>query len=188
MNAVQARRAQKSLRLSLPSSRWSVLIATFFYLGHLPVVGKNTHLGSLSASLIAPFLVWGLAHILENMWLTACLIIAIAATLLGTAALIDVEQHGHPSDHDARAVVIDEIAGGALACLPLALLPEVTTYKLITWLLLAGLVFRVFDITKPYPIAAIDTRWHNPFSVVADDLLAGVYTALIITALMLFIA
>lgn len=188
MNAVKAHRAKKSVRLSLPTRRWSVVISTFFYLGHLPVVRGNTHLGSLSASILTPFMVWALVMHCGFSWISAGLGVAALATVLGTIALMDVEKHGVPADHDSRAVVIDEVAGAALGAVPLALAMPMVSADILPLVLLAGLVFRVFDIAKPWPISAVDTKWHHPFSVIADDLLAGVLAAGFMLLVLLVVA
>ncbi len=188
MNAVKANRARKSVRLSLPATRWSVVISTFFYVGHLPVVRGNTHLGSLSASIVTPFIVWALVAYAGLDWITAGLGVAALATLVGTVALMDVEKRGVPADHDSRAVVIDEVAGAALGVMPLALAAPMVAAETLPLVLLAGFVFRVLDIAKPWPISAIDTKWHHPFSVIADDLLAGVGTAGFILLVLLSVA
>jgi phosphatidylglycerophosphatase A len=67
---------------------------------------------------------------------------------------------------DASPIVIDEVAGYLLT---MALVP-------FSWsAALAGfLLFRVFDILKPWPASAFD-RMKNGFGVVMDDLAAGVY-------------
>ncbi len=67
---------------------------------------------------------------------------------------------------DASAIVVDEVAGYLLT---MALVP-------FSWpAALAGFVlFRIFDVLKPWPASALD-RVKNGFGVVADDLAAGVY-------------
>src|SRR5690606_32362661 len=89
MNAVKARRAQKSLRLSLHQAHPAVLLLTCGWAGHLPVVGKNTHLGSLSVSLATPFLMWPWA--VQGNYL-AITLTALIATWLGFAALMSVDR------------------------------------------------------------------------------------------------
>ena len=71
--------------------------------------------------------------------------------------------------NDPQEVVIDEIAGFLDTML---LVPP-------TWLALATgfVLFRVFDIVKPYPIKKVE-RWRGGFGIVMDDLLAGVYANL----------
>ncbi len=67
---------------------------------------------------------------------------------------------------DASPIVIDEVAGYLVT---MAFVP-------FSWpAALAGFVlFRVFDVLKPWPASALD-RIKNGFGVVADDLAAGVY-------------
>jgi len=59
--------------------------------------------------------------------------------------------------------------------LVLALIPDTP------WSQLAGfLVFRFFDILKPPPIRYFDSHWKNGFGVMFDDLLAALYTLLLL--------
>ena len=48
----------------------------------------------------------------------------------------------------------------------------------LTYSVLAFLLFRVFDIWKPYPIGHIDKKIKNYLGVVLDDLVAGLYAAI----------
>lgn len=74
---------------------------------------------------------------------------------------------------DPAAIVIDEVAGMTLSVLPFPLTP---------WTLAAGfLLFRVFDIVKPFPARASQAL-PGAFGVVVDDLIAGLY-ALAVLAL-----
>ncbi len=75
---------------------------------------------------------------------------------------------------DPGAIVIDEVAG-----MTLAVLPWVPTWSV----LLAGLVlFRIFDIWKPFP-ANQAQQLQGGLGVMADDLVAGLYTMLVLAAL-----
>ena len=48
------------------------------------------------------------------------------------------------------------------------------------WLLLGFVLFRVFDIAKPFPIRHLDRRWRSGFGIMADDVLAGIYAAIVL--------
>ena len=50
----------------------------------------------------------------------------------------------------------------------------------ISWLLLSFLLFRFFDILKPYPINLIDKKIKNGFGVMFDDVVAGIFTTLVL--------
>ena len=72
---------------------------------------------------------------------------------------------------DPGEVVVDEVAGQAITFLAIGAIPV----KQI-WLVAAGgfVLFRLFDITKPWPIRKLETL-PKGWGILADDLLAGVY-------------
>src|SRR5690606_12558017 len=103
-----------------------------------------------------------------------------------TAALTHIENHGQPSDHDSKAVVVDELVGAGLTS---AILPWVwvafscTTFQQqLAGCLMVGCLFRALDLFKPWPAMKLDMEWHHPFSVIADDLVAAVYGLAILAA------
>jgi phosphatidylglycerophosphatase A len=75
--------------------------------------------------------------------------------------------------HDPGAVVIDEAAGQWLVLLATPLDP--LSY------ILAFLLFRIFDIWKPWPVRWADRYFHGGFGIMLDDLLAAVYALLVIS-------
>jgi phosphatidylglycerophosphatase A len=76
---------------------------------------------------------------------------------------------------DAGEIVIDEIVAFWWV---LVLLPQTGH----AWELqaVAFLLFRLFDIAKPAPISWLERRWRNALGVMLDDLMAAVYTLLVI--------
>ncbi|TMP71409.1 phosphatidylglycerophosphatase A, partial [Pseudoalteromonas ruthenica] len=81
----------------------------------------------------------------------------------------DVQVHDHP------AIVWDEVAGFYITMLGAAL----------SWqTLLAGFVlFRFFDIVKPGPIKLLDKRLKGGWGIMADDILAGIFSLICLQAL-----
>ncbi len=77
--------------------------------------------------------------------------------------------------HDHPAIVWDEIAGFlvAMIAVPLGLL----------WVVLGFVLFRFFDILKPWPIRSLDRRVHGGVGIMLDDVVAGVFTLVILHAL-----
>ena len=49
------------------------------------------------------------------------------------------------------------------------------------WLLAGFVLFRLFDIAKPWPICSLDRRVHGGFGIMLDDVVAGVFAAVILT-------
>jgi phosphatidylglycerophosphatase A len=72
--------------------------------------------------------------------------------------------------HDHGGIVWDEIIGYLLA---MALAPDGWV-----WVLIGFLLFRFFDILKPWPIRWFDQRVAGGFGIMFDDLLAGLYAGL----------
>src|SRR5262249_535689 len=80
-------------------------------------------------------------------------------------------QNAHGTDDDQR-IVIDEVAGYLVTLLVVP--------KNGATLLLAFFLFRLFDIWKPFPVRLIDQKIGGGLGVMADDLAAGVYGALVL--------
>jgi phosphatidylglycerophosphatase A len=80
---------------------------------------------------------------------------------------------------DPGKVVVDEVAGQMIALLPLTLfsLQPVTRGVIVSFIL-----FRLFDIFKPYPAGRFE-RLKGGFGIMCDDLVAGVYAAVIASIL-----
>lgn len=77
--------------------------------------------------------------------------------------------------HDHGGIVWDEFVGMWLTMLPLLLWAQGWS----GWYLLAAFVlFRVFDILKPWPISWLDRRVHGGLGIMIDDVVAGIYAAL----------
>ncbi len=75
-------------------------------------------------------------------------------------------------EHDHQSIVIDEM-------LAMCLVLEVAPSTNLGWAA-AFVLFRIFDIWKPWPIGPIDRKVNNAFGVMLDDLAAAVYAGLIL--------
>ena len=103
--------------------------------------------------------------------LLVIIIFAILVCYFATKELSDNEK-------DQKSIVIDELAGVWIAFIPVSGI--VMMQDFLTYSVLAFLLFRFFDIWKPYPIGFIDKKIKNHVGVVLDDLVAGLYAAIII--------
>jgi phosphatidylglycerophosphatase A len=136
-------------------------VATFFGAG-LGKPGPGTW-GSVGALLLWAAFAW-LAHPSAATLLTALLIGIVLSIALGVpAATIAARESGR---HDPGFVVIDEVAGQWIALL----------WCPVDWKhgLVALILFRLFDITKPFParqLEALPAGW----GIVFDDVAAGLY-------------
>lgn len=77
--------------------------------------------------------------------------------------------------HDAPSLVWDEMVGFLVAMT--GIFPSIKT------IILGFLLFRLFDILKPWPISWVDKNVKNGLGIMLDDVLAGVCTNLILSSL-----
>jgi phosphatidylglycerophosphatase A len=143
----------------------AALLATWFGVGLIPIAPGTW--GSLAAL--------PLAWVIRSLWGTISLAIAIAIVFFaGWWAAATVTKAS--AIKDPGAVVIDEVAGQWLVLLAAPRDP-------LAWVLAFSL-FRIFDIWKPWPVRWADRNITGGLGVMLDDLLAAVYAALALTALL----
>jgi phosphatidylglycerophosphatase A len=154
------------------SSRLARVIATAGGLGEiLPAPGTTA--GSLPAALL---------------WWAGCLVVpttsariamtAVALVVATAAGLWASEKEAvRRGAKDPRPIVVDEIAGQWLTYLvALPFLPVLTSTHLVVFTAAGFLLFRFFDVVKPWPIRACE-KLPGGIGIVADDLAAGYFAA-----------
>jgi len=147
--------------------KWPVIICTGFGAGFWPW-GPGT-----AGAVVATALWFGLHEWLTGWVLTVVVgALIVLFTLLGTWGTARLRPYWGKDPH---RVVVDEMVGGWI---PLLL---ATGWQSA---LSALLLFRFFDIVKPLGIRALDRR-DGAFWVMADDILAGVYSALVLGVIIL---
>ncbi len=123
--------------------------------------------GTALACVLAPFLFFPLPVIWR-------VIVLIAIFIVGSLAATHAERL--LGQKDPGQVVIDELAGVWLVFLPYA--------NPGFWLIFSGFIlFRIFDIFKPWPIKASENWLPGGFGVMIDDIVAGLWALLCVQAL-----
>lgn len=147
--------------------KWPVFIGTGFGAGFWPW-------GPGTAGAVVATAIWFCLHIwVQGGWLTAVVgSLIVVFTVLGTWATSRLEPYW---GEDPQRVVVDEMVG---VWIPL-LLAQGWPSALVSLVL-----FRFFDIVKPLGIRSLDRR-HGAFWVMADDILAGIYSALVLGIILL---
>ena len=112
---------------------------------------------------------WGTVAAIPFWWLLAglgpVLYAVVVAVFCGVAVYFSHEAEKIYGGHDSKKIVIDEVAGLLVAGLGVPFLwPQVVA---------AFLLFRLFDITKPWPVGWADEKVGGGWGVVLDDLIAG---------------
>lgn len=142
-------------------TRWAFAIATFFGAGY-GKPGPGTW-GSVAAVLIWAAFAWGV-HPAPHALLLALIAAILLSLLAGVpAATIAARESGR---EDPGFVVIDEVSGQWIALLGCP----------VDWWhpLIALALFRVFDITKPFPARQLENLPEG-WGIVFDDVAAGLY-------------
>jgi phosphatidylglycerophosphatase A len=156
-------------------NRLAYNLATTFGLGdQLPAPGTTA--GSFPASLVWLIVAWGL---LNSPWLlvatTAMITVAVIAGFWASDA--EITRRGNS---DPGPVVIDEVAGQWLTYgTALPLWAAATHLEMVIFAGAGFLLFRFFDILKPWPVRRLE-QLHGALGVMADDLLAGVMAGVVL--------
>lgn len=137
-----------------------IKIATMFGIGRIPKAPGTW--GSL-ATLPLCFLLLKLGPLIYMG-------VTLALTIL---AIVAAEHYERQSEqHDSKEIVIDECVGMLITM----------TWLPMTWqsFVLGFLVFRFFDIVKPFPVSYFDRKVPGGFGVVADDVVAGILGSIVL--------
>jgi phosphatidylglycerophosphatase A len=166
--------------------RISFLLATWFGLGYLPKApGTWGAAGGAALAIAMEWLFFNRAapiYRLErdvNFWTTGFLpsgvgiLVAVAVAIAGVIASDRAARYA--AKKDPQWVVIDEVSG------------QLLTYYLFFWLLplnwktwlLGFILFRLFDIWKPFPARQLE-QLPGGWGIMADDWMAGIYAAIVL--------
>ncbi len=124
---------------------------------------------------------WGSLLAVGIFWLVPPLslgiqLAALAAAFVGGCVICDISAR-RLGVHDHGGIVLDEIVA--------MLLVLCVTPRTAGWTLTAFLLFRLFDVVKPWPIREADHRIPGGLGIMLDDVLAAVYAALAVRGAML---
>ena len=152
--------------------RFSTLLASGLGVGYFPYAP-----GTAMSLLAVPLAAWIGAY-------GGGIGILVAALIAGLAGVIACEGHVRATGReDPSECVIDELAGQWLACaFALFSFGGLLSAAQTPWLpfLLAFLLFRLFDIIKPWPVSWADRSIAGGLGVMVDDMLAGLMAGLVL--------
>ncbi|HEY6273955.1 MAG TPA: phosphatidylglycerophosphatase A [Terriglobales bacterium] len=157
---------------AVPKSRFAWMIATFFGVGYLQP-GSGTW-----AAAITVVLWWAAGRIISTGWLIpVAAVVAASVTLIGILPSSVVARES--GREDPGFVVIDEVAGQMIAMIGVPL-----NWK---YLLASFILFRSFDIVKPFPLRRVE-RLPEGTGIMMDDVGAGLYALVLLLAWRHFMA
>jgi phosphatidylglycerophosphatase A len=174
-------RAKRGLRLNIngPVDWFAALIATGLGAGFIPF-GPGTW-GSIVGLLIAYQLIAALgsdALLLQNSLIVAAIVSGALGVWAGDRAEKIFDRK------DASQIVVDEVCGQIISFVFMAPYLVRLGPNWRWWMLVGFALFRAFDIFKPYPINRLQDL-SGGFGVMMDDVLAGIYAAVVMSLLLM---
>ena len=148
--------------------RLNTLFVTMFGLGKLPKIPGT--FGSL-ATIIILYILFHILNLSSNLIFIGLIIIFIFSFLAVANHIKDNE------NKDPKEVVIDEFIGQSI---PIYLYEishgtEKSADEAMIFYFICFVLFRFFDIAKPFPVSYFDKNFKNSFGVIMDDVCAGFY-------------
>ncbi len=140
-------------------------LATGAYVGYLPIAPGTF------GSLLAIPLLCGLARARPAPLVLTAGLVLFSALAMGICQRAGAEL----ADPDSGTIVLDEVCGMLVA--GAWIVPTTLSLALVF------LLFRVFDVLKPFPARYLDRHVRNGIGVVGDDLVAGLYANLLVRVL-----
>ena len=156
----------------------NTLFVTMFGLGKLPKIPGT--FGSL-ATVIIHYILFHILNLSSNLIFIGLIIIFIFSFSAITTYIKDNE------NKDPKEIIIDEFIGQSI---PIYLYEishgtEKSADEAMIFYFICFVLFRFFDIAKPFPVSYFDKNFKNSFGVIMDDVCAGFYVVLSLICFMI---
>ena len=154
------------------------LLVTMFGLGKIKYMPGT--FGSLVTTIFL-FYLFNVLNISANIVLIGWIIIFIYSFYA-----ISIHTRGN-KNKDPGEIIIDEFLGQSIPIYLYEISHGITkeSHEAITYYALFFILFRYFDIMKPFPVCFFDKNFKNSFGVIMDDICAGLYVVLTLVCFMI---
>ncbi len=147
-------------------------------------IGTLKYAPGTFASLVTTVFLYSLFHVinLQNITILILLLLIFFYSFYAVSNYIRDNENKDPKE-----VVIDEVIGQSIPIYlyEIAHQTEKNFQEAILIYIYIFILFRFFDIKKPFPINLIDKKFKNSFGVIFDDVLAGFYVVLTLIIFMI---
>ena len=159
--------------------KFNSLFVTLFGIGRISKIP-----GSIASlvTIIFLFFIFQILDLAPDLVLI-CLIVIFFVSLYSINQFIKNKENKDPKE-----IVIDEFIGQSIPICLYEIAHEVPkeTNEVLTFYFIMFILFRIFDITKPYPVSYYDKNFKNSFGVIMDDICAGLYVVAVMVLYMVF--
>tara|TARA_B100000131_G_scaffold128452_1_gene125359 strand:+ start:404 stop:898 length:495 start_codon:yes stop_codon:yes gene_type:complete len=153
------------------------LFVTMFGIGNIKKIPGSV------ASLVTTLFLFLLFHIfnISADIILICIILIFFISIYAVNIFIK-----NLDNKDPKEVVIDEFIGQSIPICLYEVAHEGTkeTNQVLTFYFIMFILFRIFDITKPYPVSYYDKNFKNSLGVIMDDVVAGLYVVAVLVLYM----
>ena len=135
-------------------------------------------------SLITTIFLYSLFHVI-NLSSSIILLVLFLVFIYSFYAVSEYIRYNE--NKDPKEIVIDEFIGQSIPIYLYEIAHETTkdSQESILVYLYIFILFRYFDIKKPFPISFFDKKFKNSFGVIIDDVVAGLYVVLTLVIFMI---
>ena len=150
-----------------------IKLANFFvslsFAGYIKLIPPGTFASFLSIVILFP--------IVEYKIISLEIFVVIFFVIFLLSLFFINKFSSHNQSHDSKIIVIDEFLGVYLILIFYDQIKIINAYVTI---ILIFILFRFFDILKIFPANIVDRKLKSAFGVILDDLIAGIYTIIIL--------
>ncbi len=156
--------------------KFNILLITFF------TIGKIKYAPGTIASLITCLLFLFLINILDILFLLFLALIIFCYSIFAIN-----NSFGEFKSEDPQEIVIDEVVGQMMPLLAIPIYETLYPLPILYYCVASFLLFRLFDILKPYPVSYVDNNVKGALGIMLDDILAGLYAITTLIIIFFFI-
>ena len=150
--------------------KFNLLFITFFKIGKI----------NFAPGTIASFITCLLFLLFINLFNIVILFFCTLVITLYSFIAIN-NSFDYFNSNDPQEIVIDEVVGQMLSLLAIPIYETLYLAPKEYYCVAAFILFRLFDILKPFPINFIDKNTKGAFGIMLDDILAGIYSTFLLT-------
>ena len=156
--------------------KFNLLFITFFFTGKI----------KFAPGTVASLITCILFLLLVNIFNFAIIFLITLIIFFYSFVAINNSFNEFNSD-DPQEIVIDEVVGQILPLLAIPIYETLYPLPNIYYCVSAFLLFRLFDIWKPYPISYIDSSIKGSLGIMLDDIFASLYAIIILSLIFFFL-
>ncbi len=146
------------------------------------MIGRIKFAPGTLASLVTCFLFLVLINIIS---ITSLLLITILIFLYSFIAINN--SFDEFKSEDPQEIVVDEVVGQMLTLLALPIYQTLYQLPTLYYFILSFILFRLFDIWKPFPVRYIDNNIKGALGIMLDDIVASIYVIIILILIFFFL-